>query len=146
MFGTSAPSRSNTSGARWNGPPLEAIYASRERETALAEAEYYISLQPLRPEAKRKLYTIRIALNSVIDLSVPGVLAQVGIDDAVLRGTDHGRCRLIGSAVNWLGHDGLLVPSARRDDGTNLVIYQQDFLAAEFEVIGEEVIEVDHRT
>ena len=40
----------------------------REEETALAEAEYAIAMQPLRPKAKRVLYTIRIALNSVLDL------------------------------------------------------------------------------
>lgn len=38
MFGAYPPDRSNTAGARWNGPPLAAIYTSRERETALAEA------------------------------------------------------------------------------------------------------------
>lgn len=145
MFGPNEPAHANTHGARWNDSGLAAIYASCERETALAEAEYYISLQPLRPKAKRTLYTIRVSLKNVIDLSAPDVLPALGITDAVLAGPDHGPCRTIGGAVNWLGHDGLLVPSARRRGGTNLVIYQQDPSATEFDVINSEVIAPDDR-
>jgi RES domain-containing protein len=79
MFGSHPPDRSNTAGARWNGPTLGAIYTSCERETALAEAEYYISLQPLRPKAIRMLYTIEVSLGSVIDLTATGLLSQFGI-------------------------------------------------------------------
>jgi RES domain-containing protein len=146
MFGANPPALSNTTGARWNGPSLEAIYVSCERDTALAEAEFYISLKPLRPKAKRTLYTIKVSLSSVIDLSTPGLLAKLGVSDDALRDPDHSPCRLIGSAVNWLGHDGLLVPSARRDAGINLVIFQQDLSIEEFEVIKEEVIAPDQRT
>jgi RES domain-containing protein len=39
MFGSHPATRSNTEGARWNAPGLEAIYTSCERETALAEAD-----------------------------------------------------------------------------------------------------------
>jgi len=146
MFGSHKPARSNTGGARWNPPGLEAIYTSCERETALAEAEYYISMQPLRPKAKRTLYTIRISLGNVIDLTGPRLLSQLGITDDVLSGVDHSSCRVIGAAVNWLGHDGLLVPSARRRGGTNLVIYEHDLSASDFEVTVEEVVATDERT
>jgi len=146
MFGSNPPARSNTSGARWNDPPVAAIYTSCERETALAEAEYYISLQPLRPRAKRTLYTIVVSLGSVIDLTAPSALTLLGITTDVLRNDDQSRCRLIGSAVNWLGHDGLLVPSARRDSGTNLVIFREDFSGHQFDIIGKETIAPDERS
>jgi RES domain-containing protein len=146
MFGSNPPSRSNTTGARWNPPALEAIYASCERETALAEAEYYIALQPLRPKAKRTIYSIRVSLKSVIDLTIFGLLQRLGITDDVLTSDDHAPCRLIGSAVNWLGYEGLIVPSARRVGGTNLVIYQHDPSTSDFEVIAEEMISPDERS
>lgn len=133
-------------GARWNEPPLAAIYTSRERETALAEAEYYIAAQPLRPKAKRVLYTIRVSLKNVLDLTGPGLLDRLGITTDILQGDDQSPCRLIGGAVHWLGHDGLLVPSARRAGGTNLVIYQQDPSSSDFEVLEDEVIADDERT
>lgn len=145
MFGALPPARSNTTGARWNAPPLGAIYASCERETALAEAEYYIVSQPLRPKARRMLYTIRVSLKNVADLTAPGLLPLLGITDDVLTGSDQLPCRLIGGAVNWLGHDGLLVPSARRVGGTNLVIYQQDPSTDVFEITSEEIISPDER-
>jgi RES domain-containing protein len=145
MFGSHPPARGNTTGARWNGPLVEAIYTSCERETALAEAAYYISLQPLRPKAKRTIYTIDISLSNVVDLTTPAALSQIGITPELLRGDDQSPCRLIGNAVNWLGHNGLLVPSARRDSGKNLVIFQQDLSRDEFDVTGEEIIGVDER-
>jgi len=40
----------------------------------------------------------------------------------------------------------LLVPSARRPAGTNLVIFQQDPSTDVFEVVAEEVIAPDGRT
>lgn len=145
MFGAHKPVRTNTTGARWNGPDIEAIYTSCERETALAEAEYYISLQPLQPKAKRTLYTLRVSLTSVVDLTRPGVLDDLGITRTVLCADDHGPCRMIGYAVNWLGHDGVLVPSARSPLGTNLVIYQQDLATTHFDIVAEEVIANDER-
>jgi RES domain-containing protein len=145
MFGSYPPARSNTAGARWNDTNLGAIYTSCERETALAEAEYYIAMQPLRPRAKRTLYTIHVSLKNVIDLAAPGLLDRVGITPGVLSGADHIPCRTVGGAVNWLGHDGLLVPSARRSGGTNLVIFRQDLSATDFEVTAEEVIAEDGR-
>lgn len=146
MFGSHRPARGNTSGARWNEPPLEAIYASCERETALAEAEYYLAAYPVRPKAKRVLYTIRVSLKNVLDLTAPGLLDRLGITPAILQGHDHSPCRMIGNAANWLGHDGILVPSARRAGGTNLVIYQQDLSTSDFEVLVEEMIAADERT
>jgi RES domain-containing protein len=145
MFGLNEPTRANTHGARWNDIGIPAIYTSCERETALTEAEYYISLQPLRPRAKRTLYIVRVSLKNVIDLTAPDLLPQLGIIDAVLASPDHAPCRTIASAVNWLGHDGLLVPSARRRGGTNLVIYQQDPSTTDFDVTGSEVIAPDYR-
>jgi RES domain-containing protein len=145
MFGRNEPTRANTHGARWNDVGLAAIYTSCERDTALAEAEYYISLQPLRPRATRTLYTIRVSLKKVVDLTTPDLLPELGITDIVLASPDHAPCRMIAGAANWLGHDGLLVPSARRRGGTNLVIYQQDPSASEFDVTDSEVIEPDDR-
>jgi RES domain-containing protein len=146
MFGPHPPARSNTEGARWNAPGLPAIYASCERETALAEADYYIRLQPLRPKAKRTMFTIHVSLKNVIDLAAAGLLPRLGITDEVLASIDHVPCRTVGAAVNWLGHDGLLVPSARRLGGTNLVIFQPDLAASAFQVTNEEVIAPDQRT
>lgn len=139
MFGAYPPSRQNTLGARWNPREVAALYASVERETALAEAEYRISLEPFRPKARRTLYRISVRLDRVVDLTDPDALAQVGITEADLADDDFAACQKVGGAVQWLGNDGLLVRSARAD-GSNLVIYPTyDY---DFEVEGsEEIVE-----
>jgi len=143
MFGSYPPDRENLRGARWNPPDIPAIYASISRETALAEAQFQIENQPLVPRARRVLYHLRIRLSSVLDLTVPGILPELGVTLDELRSPDHSMCRSVGGAVEWLGHDGLLVPSARAD-GVNLVIYpNRQGPGFQFESLRAEEIEPD---
>jgi len=122
MFAGFPPERENTSGARWNPPETPAIYASLERTTAMAEADYYIGIQPRRPRAQRLMYRISVNLSSVLDLSDWGVLSSLGVDEVIFATADYSASQNVGGAVEWLGHDGLLIPSARAK-GTNLVIF-----------------------
>lgn len=141
MFGDHKPSKANTLGARWNPPSTAAIYASLEPETALAEAEYQLSLNTPRIKIRRTLFTIKVKLGNVIDLRSPTVLDVLKLPED-LSLAERQLCERIGGAAAWLRRDGILVPSARRLPGTNLVIYpdQQDLTVAEFEVIDQTVI------
>jgi RES domain-containing protein len=140
MFAGYSPLLANTNGARWNPPDVPAIYASIDRKTALAEAEYRISLEPFRPRAKRTLYQLAVRLENVVDLTDPGLLASVGITDAELTDFTFVACQPVGGAVAWLGHDGMIVPSAR-NDGQNLVIFPASISASgAIEVMSEEDI------
>jgi RES domain-containing protein len=122
MFGDYPPERENQKGARWNPPEIPAIYASLTLDIALAEADFQISLQPVRPRARRTIYRISVTLSSVIDLSERTRLAALGISEDDWVSLDHRACQHLGGAIAWLGNDGLLVPSARAD-GVNLVIF-----------------------
>jgi RES domain-containing protein len=145
MLGDYPPERANTRGARWNPPEVAAVYTSLNRETALAEAEYRLGLEPFRPRIKRVIYAIRVKLLEVIDLSGREDLAKLGIAKTDFEGFDFTACQLIGGAAQWLGSDGMLVPSARHR-GTNLVIYDlviYEFNMSpegEFAVISDEVL------
>ena len=140
MFADYSPDRENTRGARWNPPGAPAIYASVERALALAEAEYQIGLQPVRPCVRRTVYRIAVTLGSALDLTERAALAGLGVGQAELESLDHAACQRVGAAVEWLGHDGLLVPSAR-GPGTNLVIFpNQQRADYEFKVIDAEVL------
>lgn len=141
MFGDHPPYRENTRGARWNPPDVSAIYLSIERQTALAEGDHMLAVQPVRPRSRRTIYSVRVTLRSVLDLRVTGQLEALGIGPEELAGDDHAACRKVGGAVAWLGYDGLLVPSAR-SNGSNLVIYpDQRSPAAEFEQMSAEDIQ-----
>jgi RES domain-containing protein len=140
MFADFSPFLINTRGARWNPPEVGAIYASVDRGGAIAEAEYRISLEPFRPRAKRTVFELRVELASVLDLSSHELLSTLDIGRDELAAFDFAPCQLVGGAVAWLGHDGLLVPSARHA-GLNLVVFpaaQDPELS--FEIIGSEVL------
>jgi RES domain-containing protein len=123
MFAKYPPERENIGGARWNPPEVPAIYTSLSREAVLAEADYQISMEPLRPTVRRTVYQLEVTLSSVLDLSSPALLQSLGLPPTDVSGIDHASCQRIGGAVEHLGHDGLLVPSARVIKGVNLVIY-----------------------
>ena len=140
MFASYRPERENRLGARWNPPDVPAIYASLARETALAEAEHQMDVQPRRPLVRRTIYRINVGLASVLDLSSIQSLRAVGLDAKALADLDHAFCQRVGGAVEWLEHDGLLVPSAR-GAGANLVIYpNQRRSDHEFSVLDAEVV------
>jgi len=118
------PDRENTMGARWNPPEVPAIYTSLEHETMLAEFEHL--LEVLVPSPHREAFTgyeIRVSVAGVLDLRPPGRLADLGITAAELAADDCTACQRIGGAAAWLSRGGLLVPSARRPGGSNLVIF-----------------------
>jgi RES domain-containing protein len=141
MLGDYPPERSNTRGARWNPPEVAAIYTSLDPATALAEAEYRLGLEPFRPRAKRTIYRIRLKLKAVLDLSDRASLEKLGITKQHLEGLDFTACQGVGGAAQWLGNDGLLVPSARHS-GTNLVVYEFNRdQESEFTVLSSELIE-----
>lgn len=145
MFAGILPDRENVRGARWNPPGVAAIYTALKRDTALAEADYRLSLEtvPVHTDIRRTIYKVHVSLNSVVDLSEWSQLESMGItkehftpvDKSALR-----QCQQLGGAVEWHEHDGLLVPSAR-GSGANLVIYPSNHTPGyKFEVQGQEDI------
>ena len=141
MFADNPPTRANESGARWNPPGVPAIYSSLERATALAEGNHAIAMQSLRPAVKRTIYNLHVRLEKVFDLSSRSTLLELGIGEVELSDVDHTGCQKIGGAVEWLEHDGLLVPSAR-NSGINLVIFtRRHGPATDFEIVGTEVLQ-----
>ena len=139
-LGDFPPDRENTRGARWNPKDVAAIYTSRSRDVVLAEGERLIAVQGRPPTAKRNIYTIDVALGSVIDLASERDLISLGLSDTDLAGDDHAACQLVGGAVEWLWHDGLLVPSVRAT-GTNLVIFPSKQRAGyQFNIVDRKIL------
>jgi RES domain-containing protein len=139
-FGDNDPGQANTGGARWNPRGVDALYASLERETAIAEGDYRVQLEPLRPRTKRVVHRVRVRLKNVVDLANETALATVGLTPADLGDLRMEKTRAVGGAAEWLGRDGILVPSLRAD-GANLVIFPNQMEAdGLFEPISAEVI------
>jgi RES domain-containing protein len=139
MFNEYAPERINTGGARWNPPGVGAIYAAIERETAIAEGEHMIEVQPRRIFRRRVLYELEVDVDKVVDLTDPAALASVGLTMADIASDDFTACQRVGGAIEWLGNGGILVPSARRA-GDNMVILIGPGGEADIERVSQEVL------
>lgn len=124
-FGNVPPDRENIRGARWNPPDIPAIYACLERETVIAEGEHILAAQPIPPQLRKTVHTIKISLNKLLDLRSADLLADLGVSQEALQSDDFWACQRIGEAVNRLGYDGILVPSVRHR-GANLVIFRDN--------------------
>lgn len=133
VLGSYAPDLANVRGARWNPPEVSALYVSIEEETAKAEGARVLEVQSVPPRVKRSIYELDVRLERVLDLTVGTRLADVGLTDSDLQADSFEACQRVGGAVAWIGHDGLLVPSARVTSGSNLVIYISN-QAAESEI------------
>lgn len=135
--GRRPPDKENTDGARWNPKGVPAVYAALCRETLVAEFTHHLSLWSPRPTRLAfTQYGLKVAVQNVVDLRPH--LEAVGIAREALAGDDHSRCQVVGGAAWWLGRGGLLVPSARRAGGTNLVIFTDRQAADWFEVTAED--------
>ena len=139
MFNDNAPERVNFGGARWNPPAVGAIYTALDRETAIAEGQHAIDVQPRRIFRRRVLYELQVDVNDVVDLTAPGALQSVGLSLADVANDDPSACQAVGGAASWLGRGGLLVPSAR-SDGHNMVILLGTAGDADIDRINTEVL------
>lgn len=120
-IGSTEPLQTNTRGARWNPPGIEVLYASLDRNAAIAEVEHLLSQQPVPVRAPRVVSQLRVQLSRVVDLSRPELIEPLGWSIEDLTREDWTLPQKIGSAVEFLEVSGLLVPSARAD-ATNLVV------------------------
>jgi RES domain-containing protein len=81
-FGSVPPEKENQLGARWNPAEVPAIYCSLQRETAIAEVEFHISLQPFRPTTERRVHRIQVRVPDVIELTDWQILERLGVSRA----------------------------------------------------------------
>jgi filamentous hemagglutinin len=126
---------SRSAGARWNPPrSFSAVYASLDPHTALDEVlahfrHYGIPVESAMP---RVTVSVRVQLGRVLDLtdgptrSVLRVSARRMLDEPWREEQAAGREALtqaIGRLARELGWEGLLVPSAARRGGANLILF-----------------------
>jgi len=118
------PITGSTANGRWSpGPPAEILYTSLEREGALAEIGYRLSLEPVWPSAIRhEIHQLNVVTERVLALADIKALTPLGVDIARYDSFDYTGTKAIAAAAHFLDFDGLLVPSARHNS-TNLVLF-----------------------
>ena len=117
---------SNGARGRWNSPDcqFEVLSTSLVAEGANAEFEAFWSLFEQRPDRQALNWTLRVRLKRVVELDFME-LERLGVGQADYRSRDYSRTQEIADGLNYLGCDGLIVPSARYDC-KNLIVYIQN--------------------
>lgn len=127
------PTAFSTNGGRWAPPStylaVPVLYTGLTREAAMAEVASYLALLSPEPARLVALHRLRLTARRVMRLSAPQ-LERMGVDTATYPERTYAkigqappsRSQEVGAALNFLGFDGLIAPSARWP-GENLMIF-----------------------
>ena len=108
----------SANGGRWgaaenHAPGTPVLYTSMEADGALAEvASYLVDLSPLPRSRMVKVNRLAVTASKVVTLTW-GELPLLGVDREHYGSRDYFRTQQIGAALEHLGADGLIAPSAR---------------------------------
>jgi RES domain-containing protein len=144
------PLRPGRSGGRWDDGSFDALYTSRERDGALAEAWFHAARgQPIPPSKPvKRIHQLDVALTRVLDLSGEGRLAALGVDmqrygqlSYVQRGGEYPTTQQIGEVAFFHGYEAIIVPNARWPT-SNVVILTEHVGIAQIVVDDGEVVDL----
>ena len=118
------PIRGSAANGRWSpGGTVEVLYTSLERDGALAEIGFRLSLEPVWPSRiEHEIHEIGVKTIRTLQLADIHGLAAYGVDVSRDESFDYDATQALAAAAHFLEFDGLLVPSARHPS-TNLVIF-----------------------
>lgn len=122
------PTEPSANGGRWGLPQINkspgtsVLYTCTERDGAIAEvASYRVLLTPLPRSSNVAVSKLDVTASKVMTLSMTN-LRDLGVDTDRYGERDYFLTQQIGAAIEHLGGDGLLAPSARYDC-QNLMIF-----------------------
>ena len=126
-------------GGRWNRPGIRVIDASLDVITATHEAyenliSFGFSLSSIKP---RVIAGAAVKLQRIVDLTDPRARRRIGFsltelveEDwfAIQKAGEESWTQAIGRGVREAGFEAMVVPSARRKSGKNIVIFSDKLL------------------
>ncbi len=117
LMGSTAP-------GRWSpGEDAPVLYTSLERDGALAEIGFRLSLEAIWPSRlMHEVHRIEASTERTLRFLDVTALEPLGVDPARWLGFDYASTRAIASTAHFLEFDGLIVPSARAACA-NLVVF-----------------------
>lgn len=128
---TADPTVFSHSGGRWapsdedeGGFPI--LYTSLDKNGAIAEVASYLSLLSPVPRKSLKVSEIYVTTQKSLTLAYDR-LGSLGINTAGYSARSYKKTQVVGAAINFLGYDGLIAPSARWNC-ENLMIFEANHL------------------
>lgn len=135
------PLAGSYNGGRWMRRDAAAIiYTSLVREGALAEIAFHWSQPYPRPTKPVVVHHLRVVAHRTLRL-IRADLARLGVPDSAYREINLPRTQEIGAAVEFLGCDGLIAPSARWDCDNLMLFPERMGDDAALELIRSETID-----
>ncbi len=123
-------------------PGFQVLYTSLERDVALAEVASYLALLQPMPSKPLVVHKIVFTTRRTITLTMSG-LEMLGVDPSRYGDRNYAETQIIGTAINYLGLDGLVSPSARWDCDNLTLFMANRALGEKLQVVASE--EVDWR-
>lgn len=129
------PTRGSAANGRWSpGGTVEVLYTSIEREGALAEIGFRLSLEPVWPSRlHHEIHELAAQSKRALQFADVPSLADFGVDISRYETFDYAATQALAAAAHFLEFDGLLVPSARHGSA-NLVLFMDRGLPGSLEV------------
>lgn len=136
------PLAPSTSGGRWMPKgEVAVLYASCERDGALAELAFHWSQITPFPTKPAVIHFLRVGVERMIRFEQLD-LEKLGVERARYGDINYERTQVIGAAAAFLGFDGLIVPSARwRCENLILFANERD-LSVVLEVVDTEPVDL----
>ncbi len=136
------PIRGSVASGRWSaGPTTEVLYTSSEKDGALAEIGFRLSLEPVWPSRLHHyIHKIRVKTTRTLQFLDVGSLASLGVDVARYESFEYGATQALAAAAHFMEFDGLLVPSARHKS-RNLVVFMDRDAAGSLEILHTEPVD-----
>jgi len=119
--------RGSTANGRWSpsSGEFEVLYTSLERDGAVAEIGYRLSLEPVCPSRiDHEIHLIEVEAERTLRFVDLDSLAPLGVEIARYHTFEYQATQAIAAAAYFLEFDSLLVPSARFHCA-NLVIFTE---------------------
>jgi RES domain-containing protein len=134
--------RGSAASGRWSpGGTVEVLYTSLEREGALAEIGYRLSLEPVWPgRLQHEIHKLAARSERSLRFADIASLAPLGVDVSRYESFDYSATQALAAAAHFLEFDGLLVPSARHNS-TNFVLFTDRGLGSSLAVKSTETID-----
>jgi len=136
------PLRGSDANGRWSpGNAIEVLYTSLERNGALTEIGYRLSLEPVWPSRlEHEIHQIEARAARTLKFADIASLTPLGVDAARYESFDYTATQAMASAAHFLEFDGLIVPSARHPS-SNLVVFMDRGASVKLELRASEGVD-----
>ena len=110
------PLEGSSARGRWSPGHFDVVYTSLDPDGARAELYFHLTRQPVFPSRLRYwLYELNVKTKETLRLANTEALLGLGVEKARYREVLYDLTQAISDAAQFMGFDGLIVPSARWD-------------------------------